>query len=290
MGDSFRVLLLVRVTGLGILLIVLLSVSTLLHNKTRIVFCDVGQGDAALIQIQNGIDILVDAGPGRDVLDCLGLNMPLTDTYIDIAVISHPHIDHYGGFTYVLQRYQIGMVLLNADESNSQSYRKLLQLLKHAKIPLHVTQSGDSVTLGTVSELTFFWPTKRSYTDTLYNSDPNALSLVMLYREGFFDALFTGDVSPEVLNELHKSQAFKAVSVELLKVPHHGSQNGLTDEFLRSLHPEISVISVAKTNRYAHPSSSVIDMLRAYGKPYYLTSEKGHIAFEITPDGSFSQR
>jgi hypothetical protein len=47
-----------------------------LESKTKIVFCDVGQGDATYIRVKNKVDVLIDAGPDKKILTCLGKYMP----------------------------------------------------------------------------------------------------------------------------------------------------------------------------------------------------------------------
>ena len=86
-------------------LILFVSISTILslyivyivQRHTTIVFCDVGQGDASYIRIQNKIDILIDAGPDQQVLECIGKYMPLFDRTIELAFITHPDKDHMKG-------------------------------------------------------------------------------------------------------------------------------------------------------------------------------------------------
>src|SRR4030067_305813 len=95
-------------------------------SKDKIVFCDVGQGDAIYIRLNNQTDILVDAGPNRKILDCLGKHLPFFDRSIELAILSHPQNDHYGGFLSVLDRYDIKNFWLNQVYNSTKSYRLLL--------------------------------------------------------------------------------------------------------------------------------------------------------------------
>lgn len=117
----------------------------LFDGRTKIVFCDVGQGDAAYIRIKNQFDILIDAGPDRSVLDCLGKYMPFYDRKIELIITSHPQKDHIGGLLYVLDRYQVGEIFLTplSDPSNTfQNFEKLIVTKRSMSIlQLPVTSS-----------------------------------------------------------------------------------------------------------------------------------------------------
>ncbi|PIP63493.1 hypothetical protein COW97_02205 [Candidatus Roizmanbacteria bacterium CG22_combo_CG10-13_8_21_14_all_34_12] len=94
----------------------------------------------------------------------------------------------------------------------------------------------------------------------------------------FDGVLFTGDASPFVLGRLSHSTIGK---VDILKVPHHGSKNGLTKKFLDLADPSTAVISVGKNNSYGHPSKEVLDMLKAKNIKIRRTDEEGDIVFKL---------
>src|SRR3989338_7585725 len=77
-------------------------------DETQIHFLDVGQGDAELVIFPGNFKVLTDAGPDSKILGELEKIPPLGDKYIDIAIISHPQLDHFNGFGYLLDRYRIG--------------------------------------------------------------------------------------------------------------------------------------------------------------------------------------
>src|SRR3989344_2631863 len=91
-------------------------------NKLHIVACDVGQGDAILIQ-KNTTQILIDGGPNQKVLDCLGRHMPFWDRTIEFVILTHPELDHYGGLIDVVKTYNIKTYAHNGTTSGNQSYR-----------------------------------------------------------------------------------------------------------------------------------------------------------------------
>src|SRR3989344_8977177 len=124
---KIRDLILFSFFSLMILFFVFLS--SFFDERTKIVFCDVGQGDAAYIRIKNKIDVLIDAGPNRSVLSCLGKYMPFWDRKIELAFLSHPNSDHYNGYFFITDRYKIDKFITvnTANLIVSKTYKKLLQ-------------------------------------------------------------------------------------------------------------------------------------------------------------------
>ena len=71
-------------------------------------FLDVGQGDSSLVVLHEGAKVLIDGGPDKSVLFPLSEALPKTDRYIDLVVLSHAQLDHFGGLYDVIERYKIG--------------------------------------------------------------------------------------------------------------------------------------------------------------------------------------
>lgn len=310
------------------------------YQKTKVVFCDVGQGDAAYIRTREKYDILVDAGPDRKILSCLGKYLPFYDRKIELAFLSHPQKDHLGGYLQIIDRYQIDNFVVTSFEGNSQSLNLLKRKLKEKKIKVRKIFAGEKIVLKSkgkkASEIVFLWPSRQLLKHLLKSSpqpDLNDLSAIFVFSEGDFQILFTGDASPRVLNILTNaidsvagfpvhyrlSEAMAGgpavgarrpvgglrlvgspatgatyrdnqrvtlpIKLEILKVPHHGSKNGLTYQFLKLADPTLSVISVGKNNSYGHPSKEVLNMFKALKKKYLRTDEEGDIVIEVDERG-----
>ena len=63
----------------------------------------------------------------------------------------------------------------------------------------------------------------------------------------------------------------KVKNVDILKVSHHGSKNGTSQELLDKIMPKISLISVGENNRYSHPNDEVINRLKSINSKIYRT-------------------
>ncbi len=242
--------------------------SSFFDERTKIVFCNVGQGDGAYIRIKNKIDVLIDAGPDKSILSCLGKYMPFWDRKIELAFLSHPNTDHYNGYFFIVDRYKVDR-FITVNTSGlivSKTYKKLLQKISDKNIPLLFKVAGDQIRVDG-GQFRFYWPPVgfRSPND-------NDFSSVILFN----GVLFTGDASPFVLGRLSHGAIKK---VDILKVPHHGSKNGLTKKFLDLADPSTAVISSGKNNSYGHPSKEVLDMLKAKNVQIKRTDMDGSVIF-----------
>jgi competence protein ComEC len=65
--------------------------------------------------------------------------------------------------------------------------------------------------------------------------------------------------------------------VDVLKVSHHGSKDGTTEELLEVLKPKVAVISVGSKNRYGHPTKEVLDRLKERGIEVKRTDRDGEV-------------
>lgn len=292
------------ISGIITGLIVLLSFFwTLPDGKLHLVFCDVGQGDAAYVRFPDGRDMVVDGGPNDKILGCLGKHMPFWDRHINLVVMTHPQKDHMQGLIPVLERYSVDYFVRSDVDNMTEGYKKLSDVIRNKKIPVKFVTTGERIAVGSTS-LSMLWPSvdqiakgkaalglsPASQGSTLTNNsqvlgasvgDLNDYSLVFFLRYGSFDALFTGDADSRVENN-YTSVKLADDSLEVLKVPHHGSKTGMTNEFVSWLHPKLSIFSVGK-NSYGHPSSLAIDLLKEIGSDIKRTDQEGDI--EVVSDG-----
>jgi competence protein ComEC len=247
-----------------------------LDSKTKIVFCDVGQGDATYIRIKNKVDVLIDAGPDKKILNCLGKHMPFWDKKIELAFLSHPNKDHYQGFFFINGRYKIERFVTVESPFVSPSYKNLIENLKKNQVLILKKFQGDQINILN-DRFLFLWPVKN-----YFSSEDNDYSHLLLFQEDDFKALFTGDASPKILNLIVETNTVDFIkNINLLKIPHHGSKNGLTKNFLSISNPKIAVISVGKNNAYGHPAKEVLEMLKAQKVKIKRTDEEGDILFKI---------
>lgn len=271
-------------------ILIVLFFSSYFDRRTKIVFCDVGQGDGAYIRVKNSFDLVIDAGPDNKMLQCLGKHMPFYDRTIEIAILTHPQKDHYFGFISILDRYKVDRFVMNRLKSKSASFTMLTKKLLEKRTNLIFPHAGTRIAVAD-STLDFLWPsvqfTDRNIIfahpkDLLGESpiDSNNFSFIFLFSENVFKVLFTGDTLKDILDGL--SEKYK-IEPDVIKIPHHGSKHGLSSSFLDLANPTYGVISSGKNNPYGHPTKEVLDLLEASSVKIRRTDIDGDIVFKL-PD------
>lgn len=271
--------------GLATIFLVIFTIVqyfSLYDGKLHVIFCSVGQGDAILLKTPKEQFILVDSGPDGSVLNCLGRHMPFWQREIKLAILTHPHADHFTGFVDVLEDYQIDAFVIEPVENTTPMYKTLLSLLSQKHIPKQLVTAGNGIEAHDFS-LLFIGPTKEKLMEVSPNgkigqvSEQGVLETVVQY--GNFRALLTADSQVE---ELTEAEGFLNGPVTLLQVPHHGSTTGLNQHLLEVFAPRLAVVSVGK-NTYGHPSVTTLHLLQQHRVPLLRTDQEGDV--EIVSDG-----
>lgn len=276
---------------IGLLIaLLILAIFSFPDRNLHVIFCDVGQGDAILASFGT-VQILVDGGPDSSINGCLGRHLPFWDRKIEVVIVTHPQEDHFTGVIDVVRRYKVGLFLHPGVEGSSAAWGVLKEELKKRSVVQKIVSSGNKIRYASL------------YFDILYpprefiGSDPNEYSIVGTLSFGEFDVLLTGDITPGISDQLalpssrahfmvtqwNQTEGSTVKEVEVLKVPHHGSKNGLTNALLEKTNPKLALITVGKNNRYGHPHPEVIKLLSEKAIKILRTDLDGEV--EVVSDG-----
>ena len=259
-------------------------ISTFSQQEIKVVFLNIGQGDAILIE-QGSKQILIDGGPNEQKeLEELGKYIPFWDRKIEVVIATHPDQDHITGLMGVLKNYQVGVVIDNGAQSSSQVYQKYLATVRKESCP-HLKGRREMKIKLSSADLNLLYPG-----DDLENNpqDTNADSIVAKLIYGKNSFLFTGDFPTEEDEKIFQSGV--NLSARILKVAHHGSKYATSTAFLEQVQPQEAVISVGKNNRYGHPTVEVLNRLKKENIKILRTDQLGDIKYQCDSVNQFCYR
>ncbi|MFZ5996335.1 MAG: ComEC/Rec2 family competence protein [Nitrospirota bacterium] len=218
------------------------------QKELHITYLDVGQGDAAVVELPDERVLVVDTG--RNGFQVGAFLRYRGIRRIDAVVLSHGQSDHAGGMEYLLKHFDVQEVWDND---------RLVYADGFLGASLHRGFQRGDVIEGSGYRIDVFHPYSGFYTPARGESDENNDSFVFKIRGRKNDFLFAGDIESAAAADLSSLDAYLRSTV--LKVPHHGSRSAASEAFFRAVSPEIAVISVGRNNRYGHPHHEILEML-----------------------------
>jgi len=247
------------------------------RGALRITFLDVGQGDAAIVDLPGGEAIVIDAGglvgsatnPGERVLAPV-LRARRRDE-LRAVIVSHPHPDHFMGLGPGLEGIGVREVwdtgeIDGASDTGGKpfgpaAYQATLRDLgrRGAVIRRPGELCGAHEISGAIVEVLAPCPTFSPDRGT------NDNSLVVRVRYGDTKVLFVGDAEHGTEAELVRTRRAH-LAADVLKVGHHGSRSSSTPAFLDAVNPSLAVVSCGVRNRYGHPHVETLATFASRGK------------------------
>ncbi len=240
------------------------------HKGIRITYLDVGQGDAAVVELPDNRALVIDTGrnglQSGEFLRYRGIKK------IEAVVLSHGQVDHAGGTRYLIENFRISEVW---DNSRLVYPEGLLKDIRHRGL-----RRGDVIS-GSGYAITVLHPYDGFYVADTGDTDENNDSLVLKIQGRRNAFLFTGDIEKAAgENMAYLGGHLKST---VFKVPHHGSRSSVSEAFYRAVSPGLAVISLGRKNPYGHPHEEALEALR--NAKVFRTDRDGAIGIRETADG-----
>ena len=178
---------------------------------------------------------------------------------------SHGDYDHMGSSINLIDNFNIENVIFNIGTYNELE-KDLIKKLKEKNIKYY----KDIKELNKEINKLYFLNTGR------YDNE-NDNSNVIYFKLNNYKFLFMGDAGKKRKIDIIRKHNIK--NIDFFKVGHHGSNTSSNKEFINTIKPKYSVISVGKNNRYGHPNKEVLNNLD--NSKIYRTDINGEIQIKI---------
>lgn len=273
------------------------------QQELQLIFCDVGQGDATLVQWRD-FEILVDGGPNDAVLSCLGQHLSYFDRTIEFVIATHQDSDHIGGLASVLANYKVDTLIWNGEDKETADFLGFYEAIQREQLngtQVIEAQHGESYQVTDLFRFRLWVPRvvervqtvsieqkcEKQLQDTLRSlvtKQPSANdgSIVTFIEFGTTTVLLMGDL--ETRGELTLVCSGLLRPTTIVKAGHHGSKSSSTRDFIAATQPEYVVFSSGKNNRFGHPSPEVMSRYELVKSVQLRTDQLGTIV--LLSDGS----
>ncbi len=235
------------------------------HGAFRFALLDVGHGLASVVQTRRHT-LVYDFGPGPPIAMDSG-ELVLTPylhiqrrRQIDIAMVSHAHLDHRGGYESVLKNFPVSTTLSGMPDH-----------IKGAR----QCSAGQSWNWDGV-DFRVLWPPAGLQRMTGANDQ----SCVVQVKSSFGSLLLTGDIEAGAESALVEIYG-RSLKSDILLVPHQGSKTSSTSPFLSLVMPQLGVISSGYRNRFKHPHPVVLERYASHSIPLLRTDLAGAITVDF---------
>ncbi|GEM_PF-659220 len=229
-------------------------------NESRLLFLDVGQGDATIVETKNCVAVIDSFSKAHDYLKHRGI------THIDYLFLTHSDIDHIKEAEVILRDFHVDHMIGSAEVDSYPLYSQGMQKAK----------GGDQYSCGDI--IFHILAPLYSY------EDENNASLVIQFNFWGKQVLLTGDIEYEAEMDLISFYGHKLKS-DILKIAHHGSNTSSASLFLFYVKPQLAIISAGRKNRYQFPHDEVLDRLISLDATIYRTDQQGTIIFDPNRKG-----
>ena len=239
-------------------------------------FFSIGKADALLITTPDGSRILIDAGTNKNGKALAQRFRKEGVEDIDLMIITHFDKDHVGGADQILDECSVARVLIPVYAKESKQHTQFMEALGRSA-ETQVTEMGQKETLeldfgavhlGVTSahELDYGWDEENDF----------SLATRLVYGKTRF--FFTGDAEGPRQRELLEEGD---VACDVLKVPYHGREGEVSEEFLSACAPKIAWIPDSQEEP---AGEAVVQYLKEQlGASVYRSAEDGDLT--VRSDG-----
>jgi beta-lactamase superfamily II metal-dependent hydrolase len=255
----------------------------------RVFFLDVGQGNCTVIKMPDGRIMVIDCNTESANDNVVNFLKKAGVTQIDVLVATHPDRDHISGLARIAKLFdvkELWKVAFQKTEENASpesieafaEYERAVEVLrsKGAKIVNPTVETYDRTIGGaTVEVLAPFSKNPDHY------KTANDASMVLRVTHAGKSFLFTADTTTATWEKLIQAGN---TSAAVLQASHHGAESGFHPDIMKTVKPDLVVVSVGK-NPFGHPHPAPMN---EYEKAPHgvVRTDDGLVAVHVKKDGA----
>ena len=252
--------------------------------ENEITMLDVGQGESIFLRDVTGKTILIDVGGKAEsdkkiekwqekatTSNAQRTLIPYLKSRgvakIDQLILTNTEKEHVGDLLEVTKAFHVGEILV---PKGSLTQKEFVAELQATNTKVRSVTAGENL------------PIFGSYLEVLSPrqiGDGNRDDSLVLYGK-LLDKhfLFTGNLEEKREKDLLKQ--YPDLDVDVLKAGQHGAKTSSNPTFLEKIKPEITLISVGKSNRAKLPHQETLTRLESIKSKIYRTDRQGAIRFK----------
>ncbi|HEX2931259.1 MAG TPA: ComEC/Rec2 family competence protein, partial [Candidatus Binatia bacterium] len=249
------------------------------RSDLRVTHLNVGQGDAAVVELPGSQVVLVDAGGTASTEFDTGDSIvaPFLRARkilkVDYLLVSHPRIDHYGGMRTIANEFSPREFWSGSAKGQTQRFEDLEEALEKANIARVALHGREPCRLIDAVKFCVLFPAAEKSDDA---------SVVVRLEYGKLKYLFAGDIDKR--DEALMVQKSDGLRSAVIKIPRHGSATASTAEFIAAVQPKLAVLSAGARSRSEVQREEIAERYGNIGAQVLRTYEDG--AITVLSDGN----
>jgi competence protein ComEC len=208
------------------------------RRELRVTHLNVGQGDAAVVELPGSKVLVIDAGgtatgefdAGEAIIGPFLRARKILA--VDYLLVSHPKIDHYGGMRSIVKEFGPLEFWSGAATGNAARFEDLEKTLEEGRVRRLTLHNQEPCRIFDKARLCILHPAREKAEHG---------SVVLRLEFGKTAFLFAGDIDARVERILQQRPGELRSAV--IKVPRHGSAVGNSESFIAAVRPNFAVIS-----------------------------------------------
>lgn len=209
----------------------------------KVTLLKVGKADAIVVQSEQKT-MVIDAGEEKDGEELVDFLVNQGISCVDVLVITHYDRDHVGGADTLIEKMDVGRVLLPDYVGSNTEYTDFMDAMEQKKIKPELLTRTIGFELGE-AVVQVEPPASYEVPEGTAEVDNN-FSLITMVIHGKNRFLFTGDAQKQRIREWTAGGSAQVCG--FLKVPHHGVYNTALQELIDSVKPEYAVVCSSAKN------------------------------------------